>query len=120
MAWTNYGRSGGSKYHSRKVTVNGHTFDSVKEANRYQDLLFLQQAGEITGLELQKKYVLIPKQTDKEGRMLERECSYYADFIYREADGRCVVEDTKGLRTKEYVIKRKLMLHVHGIRITEI
>ncbi len=53
------------------------------------------------------------------GNLLEKECSYYADFVYIK-DGKTVVEDTKGVRTKEYRIKRKLMLHVHGISIVEI
>ncbi len=49
-----------------------------------------------------------------------RERAYFADFVYRDKAGNCVAEDAKGVRTKEYVIKRKLMLHVYGIRITEI
>jgi hypothetical protein len=55
----------------------------------------------------------------KPGKLLEKECAYIADFVYKE-DGRIVVEDTKGFRTKDYIIKRKLMLHEHGIRIKEV
>jgi hypothetical protein len=49
----------------------------------------------------------------------ERRCVYVADFVYTE-DGKKVVEDTKGMRTKEYVIKRKLMLYIHHIKIKEV
>lgn len=91
-------------------------------------------AHEISGLEVQKKYILIPAQREpssevykrgpkkgqpKEGKVLEKECAYYADFCYTE-NGRYIVEDTKGMRTPDYKIKKKLMLYVHGIRITEI
>lgn len=117
------------KYHNRKVTIDGITFDSKKEANRYQELKLLQASGEISGLLLQVKYILIPPQYEpntigkrggvKKGKMIERECSYIADFVYQEK-GETVVEDTKGMRTKDYIIKRKLMLWVHGIRIKEV
>lgn len=108
------------KYHNRKTVVNGHTFDSKKEAKRYSELLLLERAGAIHDLRTQVKYVLIPSQRSKEtGKVIERECSYKADFVYTEG-GETVVEDVKGYRTKEYIIKRKLMLHVHGIRIREI
>lgn len=118
------------KYGNRKVEVNGITFDSVKEANRYRELLLLEKAGTIQNLELQKKFVLIPAQREftneldkkgnfKKGKVIERECAYIADFCYIE-NGRCVVEDTKGFRTKDYIIKRKLMLKEYGIRITEV
>lgn len=108
------------KYHNRKTIVNGHTFDSKKEANRYSELLLLERAGAIHDLRTQVKYVLIPSQRSKEtGKVIERECSYKADFVYTEG-GETIVEDVKGFRTKEYIIKRKLMLHVYGIRIREI
>ena len=55
----------------------------------------------------------------KKGKLLERECAYIADFVYTE-NGKIVVEDTKGLRTKDYIIKRKLMLYVHNIRVREV
>lgn len=117
------------KYHNRKVTIDGITFDSKKEAHRYQELKLLEKAGEISGLRLQEKYILIPAQHEpdtvgkrggiKKGKLIERECSYIADFVYQE-NGEIVVEDTKGMRTKDYIIKRKLMLWVHGIRIREV
>ena len=123
-----------SKYHSKKVVIDGITFMSIKEAKRYQKLLLLEKAGAIQNLQRQVKYVLIPAQREwtneiytkgrkkghfKQGKLLERECSYIADFVYIE-NGKIVCEDTKGFRTKDYIIKRKLMLKVHGIRITEI
>lgn len=120
------------KYGNRKVTVDGITFDSAKEARRYRELKLLERAGQITGLELQKVYELVPAQYEpmkrygkggkplKDGRRcVEKAVRYIADFVYREG-GQLVVEDTKGVRTKDYIIKRKLMLHIHGIRVKEV
>lgn len=92
---------------------------SAKEHRRASELKLWQRAGVISGLREQVKYVLIPTQRDTDSNLLEKECSYIADFVY-EMDGQTVVEDTKGFRTPEYIIKRKLMLAVHGIRIREI
>lgn len=121
-----------NKYNNKKCTVNGIIFDSRKEARRYQELLLLQRAGVIKNLQRQVKYVLIPAQYevveryDKSGKrlkdgkkLIERECAYVADFVYEE-DGKIIVEDTKGMKTKDYIIKRKLMLFVHGIRVREV
>lgn len=123
-----------SKYGSRKQTVSGITFDSRREARRFQELRLLEQAGQISGLRLQVKYVLIPTQRApsfevykrgpnkgrrKPGKVLEKECAYIADFVYTKGD-ETVVEDAKGVRTKEYIIKRKLMLERYGIRIKEV
>lgn len=120
------------KYGNKKVTVDGITFDSKREARRYRELMLLQKAGQICDLELQKEYVLVPAQYEtyerygkngkrlKDGkRCVENAVKYKADFVYQQ-DGVTVVEDTKGMRTKDYIIKRKLMLYVHGIRIKEI
>ena len=121
-----------NKYQAIKTLINGIEFDSRKEARRYQELLLLERAGVILNLKTQVKYVLIPAQYETFARykengqrlldgkkLLERECSYIADFVYEE-NGKEVVEDTKGIKTKDYIIKRKLMLHVHGIRIREV
>lgn len=127
-----------SKYRNKKIEVDGISFDSKKEARRYKELLLMEQAGEISGLQRQVKYVLIPSQYEvierysktgkrlKDGqRCIEKECSYIADFVYQQ-DGKTVVEDTKGYRNPStagyayFVLKRKLMLHVHGIQIKEI
>lgn len=109
-----------TKYNNKKITVNGQVFDSKKEANRYKELLLLEKAGAIKDLRMQVKFTLIPAQRDEAtGKVVERECSYKADFVYEE-DGKTVVEDVKGFRTKEYIIKRKLMMWRYGIRIMEV
>ena len=109
-----------TKYNNKKITVNGQVFDSKKEANRYKELRLLEKAGAIKDLRMQVKFTLIPSQRDEAtGKVVERECSYKADFVYEE-DGKTVVEDVKGFRTKEYVIKRKLMLWRYGIKIREV
>lgn len=108
-----------NKYGNRKIEYEGKVFDSKREAMRYKELLFLLRAGEIYDLQTQVKFTLIPTQR-RNGKVVERECAYYADFVYRDKNGNKVVEDTKGMRTKEYVIKRKLMLFVHDIEIQEV
>ena len=118
-----------SKYYAKKITVNGITYDSKKEARRHAQLLEMERKGDIKDLRRQVKFVLIPTQREpdtigprggvKKGKLLEHECAYIADFVY-EANGKRIVEDTKGVRTKEYIIKRKLMRYVHGIRIQEV
>ena len=114
-------RTKGSKYHNKKIAYNGEIFDSKKEYRRYIELLALQKAGKITGLERQVKFLLIPAQRDGGKKLLERECSYYADFVYKDTQtGETIVEDAKGVRTAEYIIKRKLMLLVFGIRVKEV
>jgi hypothetical protein len=107
------------KYGNRKITTVDGTFDSMKEHKRWCELKLLQRAGEISKLRRQIPFVLIPKQTDEKGKTLERECRYVADFVYEE-NGQTVVEDSKGMRTKEYIIKRKLMLEKFHIRIKEV
>lgn len=123
----------GSKYHNRKTRVsNGQIADSRKEARRYEELLLLQRAGKISNLRTQVPYELIPAQYEtyerygkngnrlKDGiKLVERAVNYVADFVYIENE-KTIVEDTKGVRTPDYIIKRKLMLHIHGIRIQEI
>jgi hypothetical protein len=106
-----------AKYHNRKVTRDGETFDSVKEYRRFCELRLLEKAGAVTDLQRQVKFELIPAQRI-DGKVVERACSYVADFVYIE-NGQQVVEDAKGMRTQEYRLKRKLMLWVHGIRIRE-
>ena len=99
-----------NKYRNKKTG----SYASKKEAKRAQELKLMEKAGLISDLAEQVKFVLIPKQ---EG---ERECSYVADFVYFDNRMNKIVEDVKGLRTPLYVVKRKLMRRVHGIRITEI
>ena len=107
-----------SKYGNRKVIHDGIEFDSVKEAHRYCELKLMQRAGVISDLQLQVPFELIPTQRI-DGKLAEKAVNYVADFVYQQ-NGAQVVEDTKGVRTKEYIIKRKLMLWVHGIRIREV
>ena len=141
--WANYqpGRKPGiygfsrqeSKYHNKKVEFEGETFDSIKELRRYQELKLMESSGQIRDLRRQVKYVLIPTQREpdtvgkrggvKKGKLLEKECAYWADFVYTDTEnGELVAEDVKSdiTRTTEYRIKRKLMLYVHHIRIKEI
>lgn len=107
----------GTKYHSRKITKDGMTFDSVKEYRRFCELSLLERAGAIADLKRQVKFELIPSQR-VDGKVVERPCTYVADFVYQEG-GRTVVEDTKGFKTPDYRIKKKLMLYIHGIQIRE-
>lgn len=120
-----------NKYHNYKArSVDGLIHDSKKEARRWNELLLLERAGKIKDLKRQVKFVLIPAQREpkiigvrggiKQGKIIERECSYVADFTYTDKNGNYVVEDTKGIKTKDYIIKRKLMLYVHEIRIKEV
>lgn len=107
-----------AKYGNRKVIADGQTFDSRKEYRRYCELRLLQQAGEIDELRRQVRFELIPAQKVG-GKVVERPVVYIADFVYTE-NNQTVVEDTKGVRTKEYIIKRKLMLLRCGIAIKEV
>jgi hypothetical protein len=124
-----------SKYYNVKTrALDGTVFDSLKEARRWDELLLLQRAGKITELQRQVKYELIPAQYEtyerygKKGQrlkdgviLLERKVEYVADFVYTIVEtGENIVEDAKGIRTKEYILKRKLMLAVHSIRIKEV
>lgn len=124
-----------SKYYNVKTrALDGTVFDSHKEARRWDELILLQRAGKITDLQRQVRYELIPAQYQtyeryskkgdrlKDGvKLIERKVEYVADFVYTITDtGENVVEDAKGIRTKDYILKRKLMLAVHGIRIKEV
>lgn len=106
------------KYGNRKISVNGFVFDSKREAKRFNELLLLLKAGEISNLQRQVKFELIPSQKIN-GKVIERPVHYIADFVYQEGV-KTIVEDTKGFKTKDYIIKRKLMLYKHGIQIREV
>jgi hypothetical protein len=126
-----------NKYYNIKTkTSDGNIFDSSKEARRWEDLLILQKIGKITELQRQVPYELLPNQYEtyerfskkgerlKDGqRLVERKVVYVADFVYHDVKtGELIVEDTKSeaTRTKDYILKRKLMYLVHGIRIKEV
>jgi len=97
------------KYRNKKVEVDGIVFDSMREAKRYKELSMLLRAGKISDLKLQVPFILIEKYRNGEGKAI-RKMEYIADFVYKQ-DGKTVVEDTKGFRTKEYRIKKKLFEH---------
>lgn len=98
-----------SKYRARKLTIDGITFDSQKEANRYCELKLMLQAGEIAKLELQPEFILQKGYRGLDGKWV-RAIKYRADFRVTYPDGRVVVIDTKGYQTKEYKLKKKLLL----------
>lgn len=96
------------KYNNVKVQADGFTFDSKKEYIRYTQLKLLERAGLVRDIKLQVPFELIPEQ--KGGLRKERALTYYADFVYYDTElAKEIIEDTKGVRTKDYVIKRKLM-----------
>jgi len=99
------------KYHNEKVVVGDHKFDSKKEAKRYHELLILQRAGEISELDCQVKFQITVQ--------MIKICAYVADFTYYDKTNRFVVEDTKGMKTRIYRLKKKLMLATHNINIRE-
>lgn len=109
------------KYRNKKVVLDGIRFDSKREAERYSYLKVLERVGEIEKLELQKKFVLVPAQRNKAGKVTERAITYRADFYYFDKrQGKWVVEDAKGVKTDVYKMKKKLMRSVHGLGIMEV
>ena len=129
----------GNKYGAKKIKdpATGYEFDSKAEFIRWCELRIMERAGKISDLKRQVSYELIPTQREdstevykagpqkglpKPGAIIEKPCRYVADFVYQQ-DGETVVEDTKGYKKGAaydlFVIKRKLMLNVHGIRIKE-
>lgn len=109
----------GTKYKSSKCEYQGIRFDSRKEMNRYITLVNCLANNEISDLNRQVRYVLIPKQKGK--IKVEQPITYVADFTYLK-DGELVVEDVKSSYTRKlptYIMKRKMMLYFHKIEITE-
>lgn len=96
------------KYGNQKTTVDGRTYDSKREAKHAGELKLLQKAGKIVGFAEQVTF------------LLPGGVRYIADFVVLNRDGTYTVQDSKGVRTKEYIIKRKLMAHEHGINIQEV
>ena len=125
-----------TKTGNHKITLDGIEFDSKREVYRYAELKMLEKAGKIRDLRLQVPFELIPVQREPDitgprggvpkGKCIERSLVYVADFVYVNDVGDTVVEDSKGYRDtdaamyKVFVIKRKLMLWVHGIRVKEV
>lgn len=123
-----------NKYKNIKVTSGGNNYDSIAEAMRGRELELLQAAGKIEKLQRQVKFTLIPAQYElsdqvytrgkckgqpKRGKLIEREVVYTADFVYIDENGEKIVEDVKGFATKDYILKRKLMLFSLGSAFTK-
>lgn len=109
-----------NKYNNQKID----DFDSLLEKKFYDELLLLQTAKDddirVVRIQRQVKYELIPAQYDENGKLIEKSCSYIADFVVTRASGKVDVFDVKGVRTSTYILKRKLMLFLKGIQIIEI
>lgn len=128
----NYFKNIKQKYGNKKIDYLGEKFDSKKELNRWFELKMLEQGGVIYNLKRQVHFELIPNQykivekvlkngnIKQEHKLIERKCEYIADFVYKNDKGETIVEDAKGFRTPEYIIKRKLMLQKHNIEVQEI
>jgi hypothetical protein len=101
-----------SKYRNRRTTINGITFSSKREANRYLELKLLERVGEVQALSLQ-----VPFDLDVKGRHI---CKYIADFVYADRHKNQIVEDVKGVKTPVYQIKKKLMKAIYYIDIQEV
>ena len=106
-----------NKYHARKTTVCGRTFDSKREAEVYLELLAQKQAGEIIRIGLQPQYTLLEGFKDNTGRK-QRPITYTADFFVTYANGRSEVIEVKGVRTRDYLLRKKLFLY--AMRETDI
>jgi Protein of unknown function (DUF1064). len=100
-----------NKYRAKKTIIDGITFASKAEARRYFELKILLKAGDIKDLQLQPKFVLQPKYINLETGKTEREIAYIADFQYADKSGKVIVEDTKGFKTKDYLLKRKMFIY---------
>jgi hypothetical protein len=133
-----------NKVGAEKITVDGIEFDSKREAKRYRELRLLEMAGEISDLRTQVKYKLLPpayeyagtgefyKSGEHKGEekmkkyCYERGVDYIADFVYKDAKGETIVEDAKGMRDPHssmyalFVLKRKMMLYFHGVKVREV
>lgn len=119
------------KYGNKRVTYNGITFDSKKEMYRYIRLKSMQEEGLISDLRLQVPYELIPAIYEEEivklktktkvvKRCVQHAVKYVADFVYKDHYGYETVEDSKGMRTEGYLLKKKMMRAFLGITIKEV
>ena len=104
-------RKKANKYHARKTTVYGRTFDSKREADYYLELLARKQAGEIVRIGFQPSYTLLAGFKDNTGKK-QKPITYTADFFVTYADGRHEVIEVKGVRTRDYLLRKKLFLHM--------
>lgn len=108
------------KYHNKRTTVDGITFDSKKEARRYAELKMLEKGGAISQLVLQPRFEL--QESFKKNGKTYRKIEYIADFMYRDNEKNVtIVEDVKGIKTDVYKIKQKLFENKYKtLTITEI
>lgn len=119
----------GSKYGNQKITIDNITFDSTGEGLRYKELKLLAKTGQITDLQLQKKFIIVPEIREpdtvgprggvKKGKLIQSAAYYIADFVYYDKNGKLVVEDFKGFKTDLYKLKKKLMKYIYNIDIKE-
>ena len=107
-----------NKYHNKQTTYDGYKFASLKERNYYIKLKMMQNSGKISELKLQVPFVLI--ETFKLEDKTYRQTKYIADFTYKDENGKYHIVDTKGFRTPEYKLKKKLMAWKYGIKIEEV
>lgn len=125
-----YRSKGRSKYGSKRVVVDGQKFDSQKEADRWQELKWMERAGMIRDLKRQVHFQLTPPVTEpdtygprggrKKGKVILEKAEYVADFTYTDNDtDEYIVEDVKGFKTPEYILKKKMLYHLRGLMIHE-
>lgn len=107
------------KYNNTKTVIDGVTFASKEEAKRWCELLLLLRAGQIAELQRQVRYELAPSVKFPGDSRAKPALAYWADFTYRDAAGALVVEDTKGVATDVYRVKKHLMMSVHGIAVKD-
>ena len=100
-----------NKYNARKTMVCGRTFDSKREAEVYLELLAQKQAGEIVRIDFQPSYTLLAGFKDNTGKN-QKPITYTADFFVTYADGHAEVIEVKGMRTRDYLLRKKLFLHM--------
>ena len=100
---------GKSKFNARKTVVDGITFDSKREAKRYQELKLMERAGVIKDLQRQVRVELVPP-FNCDGKHF-RGVYYVVDFTYTDSSGSVIWEDVKGMKTSVYLIKRKLVAY---------
>ena len=103
-----------NKYRNVKTVIDGITFDSKKEAKRYQELMLLNRAGEIGELMLQPEWVFPDMKYKSNCRV-----RYRADFKYLDKNGKWVIEDVKGMKTPIYKLKWALMKYFFNIEVVE-
>lgn len=101
-------QKGKSKYKAKKTSIDGHSFDSQKEANYYTELKLRLRAGEIKGFCIQPTFILAPN------------LKYKADFIVFNNDGTSEIIDVKGMKTKEYIVKKKAFEDKFNLKIKEV